>query len=97
MREEDLSASAAASMSSSSEASSTIPPQSLRALTALLMLTGSPIWMAEAKVVSACMGSKTSQLLLYILYRGLAFLAWATTILGIRSVRPRSMHILKPL
>ena len=50
------SARAEASMSSSSVASSTMPPVFSRASMALSMDTGSPIWMAEAKVLAALMG-----------------------------------------
>ena len=52
---------AAASISSSSLASSTMPSVSVSARMALSMETGSPIWMAEAKVVCALTGSKVSQ------------------------------------
>ena len=42
------------------------------------MDTGSPIWMADAKVVFALTGSKCSQPFLYAWYSGLAFAACRT-------------------
>ena len=62
-------------MSSSSVASSTMPFVAVSARTALSMDTGSPIWMALAKVVLALTGSKCSQPFLYAVYSGLAFAA----------------------
>ena len=62
-------------MSSSSLASSTMPSVAVSASTALSMDTGSPIWIALAKVVLAFTGSKCSQPFLYAWYSGLAFAA----------------------
>eukprot|EP00955_Chlamydomonas_euryale_P022449 237259-Chlamydomonas_euryale.AAC.7 len=97
------SARAAASISSSSVASSTTPSVACSARMARSIDTGSPIWIAEANVVCALTGANAlfiapiSPLAAwYAWYRGLALAACATTMRGIRSTRPSSLHIWKP-
>lgn len=75
------SARAAASISSSSVASVTIPFVAFNASIARSMDTGSPICMAEAKVVFALTGSKFSNPLTYAWYKGLALWAYKSTCL----------------
>ena len=55
------SAAAAASASSASDACSTTPSNCCSVRTAFLMLTGLPIWIADASVGFAVSGSKLSQ------------------------------------
>ena len=79
-------------MSSSSVASSTMPSVAVSARMARSMDTGSPIWMADAKVVFALTGSKCSQPFLYAWYSGLAFAACRHT--HSAPMKQRSMRIL---